>query len=238
LAVLRKEMAIPLVMAGKIFKIREEISLEAIASKLKNFRKEENYPVGDKSIPLLTEIRDLGFRTHGLIGTFSQDRVISLYRRGEIVPTIKTIEAPILFSNYGDMLLLTIIGKKWTANNIASQLQEILLLRPGAIVEGRIAPETLKRFHEENPAGTKVIFFDDVDIPDVNKLSFYGSALINSSLYNDYLKHGKIWYVVVTSRKGYVVGLTRNSVVTVFSRVDEGEFLDYTVDEVFPLISP
>jgi hypothetical protein len=52
------------------------------------------------------------------------------------------------------------------------------------------------------------------------------------------LSHGRIWYVVVTSRRhGYVVGVTGNGIVTVFSRCEVEDFLKYVVEEVFPLIS-
>jgi len=56
-------------------------------------------------------------------------------------------------------------------------------------------------------------------------------------LYNDYLTHGKIWYAVVKSQKyGYVVGVTRNCVVTVFSRTELPEFKRYVKSEILPLI--
>jgi len=98
-------------------------------------------------------------------------------------------------------------------------------------------PETLRRFHEANPEDTKVIFFDGVDIPNINKLSLYGSGLADTSLYNDYLSHGAIWYIVFKSRRyGIVAGVTRSSVVTSFSEIQTPEFLGYIKEEVFPLI--
>jgi hypothetical protein len=56
-------------------------------------------------------------------------------------------------------------------------------------------------------------------------------------MYNDYLTHGKIWYVVVKSRKyGYVVGVTRNAIVTVFSRIDLPDLKRYLRNEIVPLL--
>jgi hypothetical protein len=82
------------------------------------------------------------------------------------------------------------------------------------------------------------VFFDQVDIPSVSKLSLYGEGLGNTALYNDYLTHGQIWYAVVKSRKfGYVVGVTRNSVVTCFSKTDLPEFKRYLKEEIHPLIT-
>ena len=78
-----------------------------------------------------------------------------------------------------------------------------------------------------------MVFFEDVDIPNVNKLSLYGSTLSTTSLYNEYLSHGKIWYIVVRSKKhDIVVGLTRDGVVTVFSRIDIPDFIDFVLTEV------
>ncbi|MDH5362679.1 MAG: hypothetical protein OEW84_05145, partial [Aigarchaeota archaeon] len=74
-------------------------------------------------------------------------------------------------------------------------------------------------------------------IPNVDRLALYGSALKDSTLYEQYLSHGKIWYVVYTSRpRGLVFGLTRNCVVTCFSKIDEQELVDYVEDEIFSLI--
>jgi hypothetical protein len=134
-------------------------------------------------------------------------------------------------------LLLVILEKKRTANNIANQLSKILFISTGSIVEAKILPETLRKFHEANPEDTKVIFFDGVDIPNVDKLSLYGSQLADTALYNEYLTHGTIWYIVFKSRKyGIVAGVTRNSVVTAFSEVKPREFLEYIKEEIFPLI--
>jgi hypothetical protein len=149
-----------------------------------------------------------------------------------------TRESTFVFTRRGDASLLFVSEKKERANSIASRLSDILFIGFGGIVETNITHETLKAFHEGSPEATKVIFFDEVDLPNVNKFSLYGSALTNTSLYNEYLKHGKIWYVVFKSKKhGYVIGLTRNCVITVFSKIDEQGFIDYVMEEIFPLIT-
>lgn len=227
-------------LAAKIFMVREnvEADLETLAEKLREFRQEGVWEEGEQSVQLVTEIRDLRLEGGGLYGVFSQDKPITLFRRGERVLASRTMEAPFAFNPYRGRMLLTILAKRRRANDIANQLSRILFIAVGQIVEARITPDVLRRFHEENFDDTKVVFFDDVDVPNVDKLSLYGSALGNTTLYTDYMGHGKLWYIVIRSRKyGYVVGLTRNCVVTIFSRVEEPEFLSYIVDEVFPLIS-
>ncbi|MBI2937665.1 MAG: hypothetical protein HYY22_05610 [Thaumarchaeota archaeon] len=226
-----------MVLAAKIFVVREETDLETLAMKLKDYRVEETYEQEEHKIPLLTEVKDLMLRTNSLEGVFARDQVIVLPHHDKMVSVPKTLEAPFIFTKYGDRIFLTVMEKKARANNIANDLSKTLFIIAGRIVEARILPEVIKKFHEDNFEDTKVIFFDDVDIPNIEKLSLYGSALGDTSLYNDYLNHGKIWYTVVKTRKyGYVVGVTRDSVVTVFSRIEPSDLMTYLTSEIFPLI--
>ncbi len=226
-----------MVLAAKVFLLREETDLETLAIKLRDYRVEEEFEQDEYSIPLLTEVRDLALKADSLEGVFARDQVIFIPHRGKVTPVPKTLEASFLFTQKEDRVLLTVVEKKERANSIVNELSKVLFILAGRIVEARITPEVLKKFHEDNFEDTKVIFFDDVDIPNVSKLSLYGSELGNTALYNDYLTHGKIWYTVVRSRKyGYVVGVTRNAVVTVFSRVEPPDFITYITNEIFPLI--
>lgn len=226
-----------MVLAGKIFKLREKAPLDSIAVKLRDFRREDTFEMGPRSLSLVTIIRDLGFKEDMLRGVFISDRVLNIFQRGEIVPTIETTETPFFFSEYKDKVLLLILEEKYQANRVANQLNEILFIKPGQIVEARIPQEVLRRFHEENPEGTKLIWFDNVDIPNISKLSLAGPSLADTALYADYCAHGYIWYVVFTSKKyGYVVGLTRNGIIALFTKAEEDDFVTYIVDEIFPLI--
>ncbi|MDH5806929.1 MAG: hypothetical protein QXW62_06420 [Candidatus Methanomethylicaceae archaeon] len=222
-----------MVLAGKIFKIKEEIDLETIYEKLKNYKYEEEVNEGK----LIREIGNLILKSDSLEGIYFQD--IPLYikhREGEKL-VIKTVEAPFLFQVYKDKILLIILERKRMANNIANILSKIIFISIGSIVEAKILPETMRKFHESNPEDTKVIFFDGVDIPNIDKLSLYGSQLADTNLYNEYLSRGMIWYIVFKSRKfGIIVGITRNCVVTSFSKIEPKEFLNYIKEEIFPLI--
>ncbi|MEM2772007.1 MAG: hypothetical protein QXQ92_06615 [Candidatus Nezhaarchaeales archaeon] len=227
-----------MVLAGKVFKLREPLTIAEIAHKLRGYRIEEEYVEEPHRFNLLTEVFNLNLINDELKGVYSKDVVLHIPRRGEVVPVVRTVEAPFMFTRRGNEVLLTVLGKKNKANFVANELSKLLFIVVGGIVEARIPPEALKQYHEQNPAETKVIFFDNVDIPNIDKLSLYGPDLKNTSLYNEYLSHGQIWYVVASSRRyGYVVGITRNSVVTVFSRVNEHEFFNFVKNEVFQLIS-
>jgi hypothetical protein len=228
-----------MVLAAKVFVVLEAVSLEELAMKLRDFRRAERAELEGQEYELLTEIRDLSLEGGALTGTYSQDHLLLLRYRGRSTPTPITFEAPFHFQPYQDQVYLTVMEKKQRANSIANDLSKILFLTAGHIVEAQIEPETLRRFHEENFEDNKVIFFDQVDLPNVDKLSLYGSELADTSLYSEYLKHGKVWYVVVRDREyGYVVGITRNCVVTAFSRIGEEELYSYITAKVFPLIAP
>jgi hypothetical protein len=226
-----------MVLAGKIFRLREPLSLRNIAFKLKDLKREESFDKDPYHFKLITEVKDIGLGANSLRGILSQDFLTYIYHRGETIPAPRTVESTFAFTEHRGRVLLTVLEKKRMANNIANLFSEALFITKGGIVEARIPPENLRKFHEENREATKVIFFDDVDIPNIEKLSLYGESLANTGLYEDYLSHGYLWYVVVTSRShGIVVGVTRDGVVTVFSKIEKSDYLNFVESEVFPLI--
>lgn len=227
-----------MVVAGKLFKLSEPLSTPDIASRLEGFHVEEDYEEGDYKSRLLTEVAGLLPKGKMVRGIYSHDYVSQVFHRGKILPTPRTMEALFSFADHEGTTFLTIVEKKRLANFIANKLSEILFEKAGGILEARISPETLKRFHLKNPEDTKITFFDNVDIPNVDKLSLYGPDLINSSLFEDYGKHGDLWYVVARSKEyGYVVGLTRDASVTIFNLGEKEPYLEYVAKEIYPLAS-
>jgi hypothetical protein len=228
-----------MVVAGKVFRLSEPLPLDEVASRLEGYRVEEPYEEGDYKFTLVTEVVGLlpKPRENMLRGVYSNDYVIHVFHRGKVAPLPRTVEALFSFSKLEDATFLTIVEKKRLANFIANKLSEILFGRVGGIVEARIPPETLREFHLKNPEDTKITFFDNVDIPNVNKLSLYGPDLVNTSLFEDYCKHGDLWYIVARAREyGYVVGITRDASVTIFNITDKEKYLEYVAKEVYPLI--
>jgi len=227
-----------LVLAGKVFLVRENYELDTLTEKLKAFKIETETTVEEKEFKLLTEITDLSVGKGSLEGKFSFDTVFVIPHRGESVAVPRTFEAPFSFNMYKDRMFLTVYDKKNRANNIANEMSKAVFMSLGEVVEARIDPETLRRFHEANFEDSKVIFFSDVDLPNITKLSLYGAELGNTSLYSDYLTHGKLWYIVFKSKAyGYVLGLTRNCILTAFSRMELSEFKNFVNTQVFPLIA-
>ena len=226
-----------MVVAGKIFKISERMLMEDVASKLDGYHTEETYEEEDYSFQLLTEVTSLLPKGNILTGVYSHDYVIHVFHRGKVAPLPRTVEAIFSFVHTESTVFLAVVEKKRVANFVANKLSEILFEKVGGIVEARIPPETLRSFHLKNPEDTKITFFDNVDIPNVNKLSLYGPDLVNAQLFEDYTKHGDLWYVVARSKKtGYIVGITRDASVTIFNLGDKNKYVDYVSKEIFPLI--
>ncbi len=226
-----------MVVAGKIFKLAEQLPVAEVATKLDGYHTEEAFEEGDYNFALITEVTGLLSKDNMLSGVYSHDYVMHVFHRGKTVPLPRTIEALFSFVQLKDDIFLAVVEKKRVANYVANKLGEILFKGIGKVVEARIPPETLRDFHLKNPEDTKITFFDNVDIPNVNKLSLYGPDLINAQLFDDYTKHGDLWYVVARSKEtDYVVGVTRDASVTIFNSTEKTKYLDYVKKEIYPLI--
>ncbi|MDJ0270071.1 MAG: hypothetical protein NXY59_05950 [Aigarchaeota archaeon] len=226
-----------MVLAAKIFEVKTPTSLEEIADKLRDFRRVENEKVDDHEFELITGVDDLDTKRNILTCIFYRDKIIFINQRGKVVPTLKTASARIYFHDVGGRIFLTVLQKKHFANAVASILSHHLFLTYRGVVEAQIPADNLRAFHERNPEATKVIYFDNLDFPGVDKVALYGDSLKTTGKYEEYLMHGKIWYLVFTVQgSSAVLGLTRNCVVTSFSRISEDKFMDYVVEHVFPLI--
>jgi hypothetical protein len=226
-----------MVVAGKIFKLTEQLPLADVAAKLDGYRTEENFEEGDYNFTLVTEVAGLLPKENTLTGVYSHDYVMHVFHRGKTAPLPRTVEALFSFAEVEGTTFLTVVEKKRVANFVANKLSEVLFDRVDGVVEAKIPPETLRDFHLKNPDDTKITFFDNVDIPNVNKLSLYGPDLINAQLFEDYMKHGDLWYVVARSREtGYVVGVTRDASVTIFNLADKNKYEEYVNKEIYPII--
>ena len=234
-----------MVLPAKIFEINEETNLGLIVQKLKDFREAEDYQEENgETVELLTEILDLELKADSVAGVFSKDFVRRRYYRRKLVETLVTEEAPFWIKPFKERTFMIVLApsvargvKKLLTNNVANKLSKVLFIKPRAIVEAKISHKTLTKLHESNPQGTKLIWFDEVDLPGVEKLCLAGSDLVDSRVYRDHLEHGKIWYVVFeVQKRGIVVGITRNCVVTLFSKSTSNEIIDYILKDLLTLV--
>jgi hypothetical protein len=234
-----------LVLPAKIFELKGDVNPQLMLENLRGFHEEETYETSDgETLNLLTQILDIKQEEDLLSGVFSKDIMRERFYRRTVIETPTTEEAPFWITPFRDRHFVIVSApsvargvKKLLTNHVANRLSEVLYNRTGFIVESRIPSETLQELHESNPQATNLIWFDDVDIPSVEKLCLAGSGLADTGLYRNYLEHGKIWYVVFgTRRRGITVGITRNCVVTLFSKSTIDDFVKYIVEDLLTLI--
>jgi len=234
-----------LVLPVKVFEIKENVDFGLMVQKLKNFREEETFEAeSGQQVSLVTDVLDLKVEGEVVSGVFSRDYVGARFYRRELVQTLGTEEAPFWIVPYSNRLFLIVLApsvargvKKLLTGTVANKISQILFIQVGAVVEVNITSETLRELHEANPAATKLIWFDNVDIPGVKKLCLAGSDVADTSLYKEYLRHGQIWYVVFEAqRRGIVVGITRNCTVTLFSKSTINELIQYIQQDILKLI--
>ncbi|MEM4610670.1 MAG: hypothetical protein QW190_07270 [Thermoproteota archaeon] len=223
-----------MVTAGKIFRLDEYLSQSDIAQRLKGYRVET--PLEGVDLSLVTEIAELKASQNMLEGVISRDVPLTIRRRERTEIVAKTVDSVFSFV-FRRRVFLIVLEKKPVANMVANMFSQVIFLKSGRIVEARISPEVMLNYHNSNSDAAKVVFFDDVDIPNIKKLSLYGPSLANTSLFTEYLKHGNIWYIVIAHRKtGLVAGITRDAVVTIFSRIDPASFIRFCIEEIIPLV--
>jgi hypothetical protein len=222
--------------AGKVFVSTEYQPLADISAGLEGFREEESFEEEDVELELVTEVANLSIAEDVLTGLYSYDYVVHNYHRGKVLPSPATKEVLFAFTELDERTYLAVVDKKAIANRIANRLSEMAFGEMGVIVEARILPETLKEFHLANPESTRVIFFENMDIPNINKLSLYGPDIVGTSLFKEYTARGDPWYVLTKSKKhGHTVGLVRDGSVTLFNTVDQGQYLQYVKEEILPM---
>lgn len=136
-----------MVVAGKVFRLVEPLSLAETASRLEGYRTEEPYEEDDYKFTLVTEVVGLLPKENMLRGVYSHDYIMHVFHRGKVMPLPRTVEAVFSFAEHEDATFLTIVEKKRLANFMANKLSGILFEKVGGIVEARISPETLREFH-------------------------------------------------------------------------------------------
>lgn len=219
--------------AGKIFRYRENLSLEEIHKKLEGHR--TSISSEESGIALIADITGLRLSEDELEGLYRFDSLVIQYHRSGMQIYPKTTDAAFVFKEKESGVFIVIIAKKVVANNVANELSRILHGETGAITEVMIDPKAVEHFYESGE-GTKVLFLDELPIPNMKKLAMYGANVLQTNLFGEYKDEGEPWYVVVKTKTGYTAGLVRDASVTVFNMVDMPAFLSFLEDNIFPLI--
>jgi len=222
--------------AGKVFIYREELSIEEISGLLEGWRESEHVQFNGDSYDLLSDIQNLHLNEGELTGLYQYDYVISPIYRGTIQHIPVTDEASFLFTEHEHKTFLLVMAKKSMANSVANKFSLILHEEMGTIVEAMIHPSVLTGFYQDAD-GTKILLFDNIEIPNMDKATLYGENVVQTNFHGDFASVGDPWYIVAkTKKRGYTVGLVRDGSVVVFSAVDESQFVEYVKDEIMPLV--
>ena len=89
---------------------------------------------------------------------------------------------------------------------------------------------------DTNPIHTNDVVAERAGLKGVIAHGLFSFGFI-SKLFEDYLEHGKIWYVVFeVQKRGIVVGITRNCVVTLFSKSTPNDFINYIQEDLLTLV--
>lgn len=224
-------------MALKAFEVAEAQSFEEVAAKLKGYGVLEREEVDGREVEVGFRIARLELVEGELRGVFEESFVASVRYRDELLRVPVSVSTEFRFAEVAGGLYLIVAAKKARANRVAARLSAALAAgrKRGVIVEARIPEEEFRRLYEGRPEAVKVVVFTDVRLPDVGKLTLYGSQLASSGLYNEYLKLGSVWYAVFEAEEGVVVGVTRNCIVTFFSKVEPEDAFKFVKERLLPL---
>lgn len=226
-----------MVLAGKVFRLVEDLPLSRIAEKLRGYRVEDEFEEEPYRIKLITEVLDLAVGFNSLRGVLAWDTLRFTYHRGNRIPVPRTLYVTFAFFKTAGGTFLLAVERKSIANRVANLFSQLLFISKGYIVNVSISPEKMREYHEKNPESTKVIFFDSLPVPNLDKLSLYGPDLRQTDLYSHYLTMGSIWYLVTVAKSyGVTIGLTRDGVVVAFSNMDKTDFINMVASEILPLV--
>jgi hypothetical protein len=227
-----------MVLPVKVFEIR---SLEGNPlDKLTGWREVEGVE-GEEDLQLVTEVLEMKNNEGVISGIFAKDFYREHTYRRKIMSSPQTEEAPFWIVKHGERHFLIIMApsvargvKKLLSNHVAVALGGIL---NADVREAKITHETLQKLHESNPQATNLIWFDNVDLPGVDKLCLSGQGLADTGMYKEYIDHGMIWYVVFTSQpRNYTIGITRSVVITNFSKCTPDEYIEFVSDDILKLV--
>lgn len=224
-----------MVLASKIFYLSEKIGLNTIAAKIKDFKILDIQEINGKEYEVGSSISSLEKIENGLRGKYEESFILNFKYHDEDMLVPITVITPFEFIEKENITYIIIFAKKNRANRVANFFSTILTAEKNKILEIEISHKTLQKIVEERKEYIKVIFFDNVKIPGINKLSLYGRNILDTQQYEEYIKIGKIWYVVLEFSDNIVIGLTRNGIVTFFSKIIEEDAFKFIEEKILPL---
>lgn len=213
--------------AGKLFRLRQQLSLERLEERLDGFREESD-------AGLVRDVTDLTKFPQRLRGLYRYDQLVEIKHRSGMQVVPKTVDAPFIFLEEGEIYLLVLAPKR-VANRSAVDLGLAAYREENMVVEPVLNPALVKQFYEDSET-TKILLLDEMITVNMDKMTIYGEDVVQTDMYGDYVGMGTPWYVVAKDRDGNTVGVVRDGSVTMFNTVDETQYISYIVDNIIPLV--
>ena len=225
--------------SGKIFTLPQHLTLDEIHGSLDGFKITEPYESTEGPgfhIELIKDVTKLRAAPGGLEGIYAYDTVLQHKHRGRILHTPVTTETKFQISDTPQMWLLC-LAPKHTANKVAIDLATILYGADPEIRETSIWSRRIEEYLSENDQA-KVVLFDNLDIPGIDKDTLYGEELVQTDLFGRFKQSGTFRYIITKSRlTGYTVGIVSDGAVILFNTVEDDEYVSFVEDEIMPMVT-
>lgn len=222
-------------VAGKIFLYQEDLDLEEMAENLRAWNEKETFEAPGEDYHLLANVEEVEHDGEELRGIYMYDSVAIHRWRGVAIATPYTTEAPFVFTEKDGQRFLIVLAPKNVANRVANRLSIILHDAQGTIVEPVIRTDSFDEFQADTEA-TKIMLFDDIEIPNMDKATLYGGNVQQTDLFNNFVGIGRPWYMVAkTKQRGWTVGIVRDGAIVVFNTVEKSEFIEFLKEKIFPM---
>ena len=219
--------------SGKVYIVNTSEDLKDLKGRLDGYSETEKYDDGDYSIDLVKDVQNLSIGERFIDGFYCYDYVMRNYYRGKVVHTPVTRECPFRFFKEDDELWLLVRISKDIANRVAVDLAMICNLD---VREAQIYSREMNHYLKINN-NTKVVLFDQLDIPGVDKSTLYGIDLVQTDLFRNLVESGSPkWVITESSLKGYTVGIGGDAGVTIYNNVNELDYISFIEAEILPLI--
>lgn len=224
--------------AGKIFLYQEVLELAQIQERLEDLSEEIEYALDGETFNLVTDISHLSLTEKELSGLYSADGVEAKMHRSGPQYVTYTRESPFYFFEEEERSYVLIMAPKRIANGIANKLSLILHDAVGAIAVPKLNPRKLREFCEGSEA-IKVLLFEEMDIPNLEKATMYGTNIVQMDLYNRFVDSGQYRYSVSKlkpEKDAHTIGIVRDGSVCIFTEIDSHEYVQFIKNEIVPMI--
>lgn len=222
--------------AGKIFLYVETMPRDDIYDALNGWREELEYDDGEFTTSLINDIEGLEIYKDEVRGVYRSDGIETKIHRTGAKTIPYTVESRFLFFEQDDRRYVLVMAPKRTANNIANRLSLILHNEVGAVTVPKLNPQKLREFCEASMA-IKVLLFEEMDIPNMEKATLYGTNITQVNLYGQFVDSGQYRYSVTKlSEDGHTVGIVRDGSVCIFNTIESSDYIDFIKDKIIPLI--